>query len=193
MRGQGRTVCARPPTFSCPPSPRLPSVFLSTMADPRVLPEPSGSADHRPANRLSGKPPAASAIRAVCIRLAEMVADQRHLAPSRAQETGSAPSSPGVGKLWPVTGRRITSRARGLELRFTGTGRSSPRRRTSGSRPRSATGECGRGCSQAPDSYWADDVVAGSSPRCGHRQSGRLRATPGRYSSPMKRVAPEDG
>src|SRR5688500_17199106 len=74
--------------------PRLPlgdqSVFLPTMADYTRLPSHDARADHqikeilRAADSWCREAPRAlmPAIRAVCIRLAEMVADQRHyLAP----------------------------------------------------------------------------------------------------------------
>jgi hypothetical protein len=144
------------------------------------------------------------AIRAVCIRLAEMVADQRHyLAPlPEPQETERR-------TVLTLVADRLRSKSvtegldqhlkalEELELRSTG----------SWSTVASAQSEwittairylesCAARlpAGERPDSYWADDVVAGiiASARALIGVDELHARTEARYSGPMKRVTPDE-
>jgi hypothetical protein len=196
--------------------PRLPlgdqSVFLPTMPDSTRRPSPDAQADQRikeilrAAESWSREAPRAlmPPIRAVCIRLAEMVADQRHyLAPlPEPQETErrtvlslvadrlrSKPVMEGV--------EQYLKELEEMELRSTGSWAvlasaqtewiTTAIRYLEGCAARLPDGE-------RPDPYWADDVVA--------RIIASVRAligvdelharTEARYSGPIKRVSPEE-
>ena len=144
------------------------------------------------------------AIRAVCIRLAEMVADQRHyLAPlPEPQETECRTVLTMVADR--LRSPRVTAglephlkALEELELRSTG----------SWSTVDSAQSEWIttairylEGCAaklpagERPDPYWADDVVAGiiASARALIGVDELHARTEARYSGPVKRVSPED-
>ena len=123
-------------------------------------------------------PPALTpAIRAVCVRLAEMVADQRHyLAPlPEPQETERRTVLDIVAEKLRsepvIAGDREAPRGAGRTRapgdRLVGDG---ARPRASGSPPRSSTWRAAAlklPEGERPDPYWADDVVAASSRRCG--------------------------
>ena len=182
------------------------------MAESPRRPSPESQADQRIAEILraadswSKEAPTAlmPAIRAVCIRLAEMVADQRHyLAPlPEPQETErrtvltlvadrlrSKPVTQGV--------EQHLKALEELELRSTG----------SWSVVASAQNEwittairylesCAAKLPEGerPDSYWAADVVAGiiASARALIGVDELHARTEARYSGPMKRVSPEE-
>jgi hypothetical protein len=143
-------------------------------------------------------------IRAVCIRLAEMVADQRHyLAPlPEPQETErrtvlslvaerlrSKPVTEGVDEHLKALEE--------LELRSTGSWATVASAQTEwittaiqyleGCASRLPAGE-------RPDPYWADDVVAGviASVRALIGVDELHARTEARYSGPVKRVSPEE-
>ncbi len=144
------------------------------------------------------------AIRAVCIRLSEMVADQRHyLAPlPEPQETERRTVLTMVAER--LRSREATAGVEDhlkglvvLELRSTG----------SWATVASAQNEwittairylesCAAKvpADERPDSYWADDVVAGiiASARALIGVDELHARTEARYSGPMKRVSPED-
>ena len=144
------------------------------------------------------------AIRAVCIRLAEMVADQRHyLAPlpepqeterrtvltlvadklrSKEVTSGGGRASEGAGGAGAPLHRVLGHGGHGAE-------------RVDHHRdpvPRGLRGQAAR--RRAPDSYWADDVVAGiiASARALIGVDELHARTEARYSGPIKRVAPEE-
>jgi hypothetical protein len=144
------------------------------------------------------------AIRAVCIRLAEMVADQRHyLAPlPEPQETERRTVLTLVAdKLRSAEVMSgVEEHLKGLEemeLRSTGSWAvvataqtewiTTAIRYLESCAARLPAGE-------RPDSYWADDVVAGiiASARALIGVDELHARTEARYSGPMKRVAPED-
>jgi hypothetical protein len=182
------------------------------MAESPRRPTPEAQADQRIAEILraadswSKEAPKAlmPAIRAVCIRLAEMVADQRHyLAPlPEPQETERRTVLTMVAdrlRSKPVTHgvEPHLKELEELELRSTG----------SWSTVASAQNEwittairylesCAAKLppDERPDSYWADDVVAGiiASARALIGIDELHARTEARYSGPMKRIAPED-
>jgi hypothetical protein len=187
-------------------------VFLSTMAESPRRPSPEAQADQRiteilrAADSWSKEAPGAlmPAIRAVCIRLAEMVADQRHYLaplpePQEAERRAVLTLVADRLRSKPVT-QGVESHLKELEeleLRSTG----------SWSVVASAQNEwittairyletcAGRlPAGERPDSYWADDVVAGiiASARALIGVDELHARTEARYSGPMKRVAPED-
>jgi hypothetical protein len=187
-------------------------VFLSTMAESPRRPSPEAQADQRIAEILraadswSKEAPGAlmPAIRAVCIRLAEMVADQRHyLAPlPEPQESERRAVLTLIAdrlRSKPVTQGVEThlQALEELELRSTG----------SWATVASAQNEwittairyledCAAKLptTERPDSYWADDVVAGiiASARALIGIDELHARTEARYSGPMKRVTPEE-
>jgi hypothetical protein len=196
--------------------PRLPleeqSVFLPTMADSTRRLTPEDQADQRireilrAADSWSREAPRAlmPPIRAVCIRLAEMVADQRHyLAPlPEPQETErrtvlslvadrlrSKPVMEGV--------EQHLRELEELELRSTGSWAivasaqtewiTTAIRYLEGCAARLPPGE-------RPDPYWADDVVAGviASVRALIGVDELHARTEARYSGPMRRASPEE-
>jgi hypothetical protein len=187
-------------------------VFLSSMAESPRRPPPEAQAEQRlneilrAADSWSKEAPRAlmPAIRAVCIRLAEMVADQRHyLAPlPEPQETERR-------TVLTLVADRLRSKSvtegldqhlkalEELELRSTG----------SWSTVASAQSEwittairylesCAARlpAGERPDSYWADDVVAGiiASARALIGVDELHARTEARYSGPMKRVTPDE-
>ena len=197
--------------------PRLPlgdqSAFLPTMADSTRRPSPDDQADQRireilrAADSWSREAPRAlmPAIRAVCIRLAEMVADQRHyLAPL------PEPQESERRAVLSLVADRLRSRPvvegveqhlkelEELELRSTGSWAivasaqtewiTTAIRYLEGCASRLPPGE-------RPDPYWADDVVAGviASVRALIGVDELHARTEARYSGPMKRVSPEEG
>jgi hypothetical protein len=196
--------------------PRLPlgdqSVFLPTMADSTRRPSPESQADQRireilrAADSWSREAPRAlmPPIRAVCIRLAEMVADQRHyLVPlPEPQETErravlslvadrlrSSPVIEGV--------EQHLKELEELELRSTGSWAvvasaqsewiTTAIRYLEGCATRLPPGE-------RPDPYWADDVVAGiiASARALIGVDELHARTEARYSGPIKRASPDE-
>ena len=193
--------------------PFLPNpVFLSSMAESPRRPTPEAQADQRiteimrAADSWSKEAPKAlmPAIRAVCIRLAEMVADQRHyLAPlPEPQETERRTVLTMVAdrlRSKPVT-QGVEPHLKELEemeLRSTG----------SWSTVASAQSEwittairylesCAAKlpAGERPDSYWADDVVAGiiASVRALIGVDELHARTEARYSGPMRRVSPDE-
>lgn len=187
-------------------------VFLSIMAESPRRPAPQAQAEERireilrAADSWAREAPEAlmPAIRAVCIRLAEMVADQRHyLAPlPEPQESERRAVLTMVADK--LRSREVTAGVEehlkgleDLELRSTG----------SWATVASAQSEwittairyletCAAKLPQdeRPDSYWADDVVAGiiASARALIGVDELHARTEARYSGPMKRVAPDD-
>jgi hypothetical protein len=188
------------------------SVFLPNMADSTRRVPPDVQADQRikeilrAADSWSREAPRAlmPPIRAVCIRLAEMVADQRHyLAPlPEPQETErrtvlslvadrlrSKPVVEGV--------EHHLKELEELELRSTGSWAvvasaqnewiTTAIRYLEGCAARLPAGD-------RPDPYWADDVVAGviASVRALIGVDELHARTEARYSGPVKRVSPED-
>jgi hypothetical protein len=196
--------------------PRLPlgdqSAFLPTMADSTRRPSPDDQADQRireilrAADSWSREAPRAlmPAIRAVCIRLAEMVADQRHyLAPLPepqeserravlslvADRLRSRPVVEGV--------EQYLKELEELELRSTGSWAivASAQTEWITTAIRYLEGCAGRlPPGERPDPYWADDVVAGviASVRALIGVDELHARTEARYSGPMKRVSPEE-
>jgi hypothetical protein len=144
------------------------------------------------------------AIRAVCIRLAEMVADQRHyLAPlPEPQESERRAVLTMVADK--LRSREVTS---GVEEHLKGLEELELRSTGSWATVASAQSEwittairyletCAAKLPQdeRPDSYWADDVVAGiiASARALIGVDELHARTEARYSGPMKRVAPDE-
>jgi hypothetical protein len=197
--------------------PRLPlgdqSAFLPTMADSTRRPSPDDQADQRireilrAADSWSREAPRAlmPAIRAVCIRLAEMVADQRHyLAPL------PEPQESERRAVLSLVADRLRSRPvvegveqhlkelEELELRSTGSWAivASAQTEWITTAIRYLEGCAGRlPPGERPDPYWADDVVAGviASVRALIGVDELHARTEARYSGPMKRVSPEEG
>jgi hypothetical protein len=196
--------------------PRLPlgdeSVFLPVMADSTRRPSPETQADQRINEILRAADswsreaphPLMPSIRAVCIRLAEMVADQRHyLAPlPEPQETErrtvlslvadrlrSKPVIEGV--------EQHLKALEELELRSTGSWAVVPSAQTEWITTAIRYLE---GCAamlpagDRPDPYWADDVVAGiiASVRALIGVDELHARTEARYSGPAKRVSPDE-
>ncbi len=191
-----------------PPNP----VFLSSMAESPRHPSPEGQADQRiteilrAADSWSREAPGAlmPAIRAVCIRLAEMVADQRHyLAPlPEPQETERRTVLTMVADR--LRSPRVTAglephlkALEELELRSTGSWSTVDTAQTEWITTAIRYLE---GCASKlpagdrPDPYWADDVVAGiiASARALIGVDELHARTEARYSGPSKRVSPED-
>jgi hypothetical protein len=182
------------------------------MAESPRRPPPEAQADQRlneilrAADSWSKEAPRAlmPAIRAVCIRLAEMVADQRHyLAPlPEPQETERR-------TVLTLVADRLRSKSvtegldqhlkalEELELRSTGSWATVASAQTEwittairyleSCAARLPAGE-------RPDSYWADDVVAGiiASARALIGVDELHARTEARYSGPLKRVTPEE-
>jgi hypothetical protein len=187
-------------------------VFLPIMPDSTRRPPPDAQADQRiqeilrAADSWSKEGPRAlmPPIRAVCIRLAEMVADQRHyLAPlPEPQETERRTVLSLVAERLrskPVT-EGVDDHLKALEeleLRSTGSWATEPAAQTEwittairyleGCASRLPAGE-------RPDAYWADDVVAGviASVRALIGVDELHARTEARYSGPVKRVSPEE-
>jgi hypothetical protein len=144
------------------------------------------------------------AIRAVCIRLAEMVADQRHyLAPLPEPQESERRTV-----LSMVADRlRSASVTEGLDLHLKALEEMELRSTGSWSTVATAQTEwittairylegCASGlpAGERPDAYWADDVVAGiiASARALIGIDELHARTEARYSGPIKRVAPEE-
>jgi hypothetical protein len=187
-------------------------VFLPSMADSTRRPSPDAQADQRiteilrAAESWSREAPRAlmPAIRAVCIRLAEMVADQRHyLAPlPEPQETERR-------TVLSMVADRLRSKSvtdgvelhlkelEELELRSTGSWAMVASAQTEwittairyleSCAARLPPGE-------RPDPYWADDVVAGviASVRALIGVDELHARTEARYSGPVRRISPEE-
>lgn len=186
--------------------------FLPSMAESPRHPTPEAQAEQRikdilrAADSWSKEAPGAltPAIRAVCIRLAEMVADQRHyLAPlpeplesERSTVLGmvadrlrSAPVIQGLDQHLKALEE--------MELRSTGSWSTVATTQTEwittaiqyleSCASRLPAGE-------RPDPYWADDVVAGiiASARALIGIDELHARTEARYSGPIKRVTPEE-
>jgi hypothetical protein len=182
------------------------------MADSTQRPSPDAQADQRiteilrAAESWSREAPRAlmPAIRAVCIRLAEMVADQRHyLAPlPEPQETERRTVLSMVAdrlRSKPVTdGVELhLKELEELELRSTGSWAMVASAQTEwittairyleSCAARLPAGE-------RPDPYWADDVVAGviASVRALIGVDELHARTEARYSGPVRRISPEE-
>jgi hypothetical protein len=182
------------------------------MADSTRRPSPDAQADQRiteilrAAESWSREAPRAlmPAIRAVCIRLAEMVADQRHyLAPlPEPQETERRTVLSMVAdrlRSKPVTdGVELhLKELEELELRSTGSWAMVASAQTEwittairyleSCAARLPAGE-------RPDPYWADDVVAGviASVRAPIGVDELHARTEARYSGPVRRISPEE-
>ena len=187
-------------------------VFLPSMADSTRRPSPDAQADQRiteilrAAESWSREAPRAlmPAIRAVCIRLAEMVADQRHyLAPlPEPQETERRTVLSMVAdrlRSKPVTEgvEQHLKELEELELRSTGSWAMVASAQTEwittairyleSCAARLPAGE-------RPDPYWADDVVAGviASVRALIGVDELHARTEARYSGPVKRISPDE-
>jgi hypothetical protein len=190
----------------------LQSVFLPSMADSTRRPSPDAQADQRikeilrAAESWSREAPRAlmPAIRAVCIRLAEMVADQRHyLAPlPEPQETERR-------TVLSMVADRLRSKSvtegveqhlkelEELELRSTGSWAVVAAAQTEWITTairylESCAARLPEG--ERPDAYWADDVVAGviASVRALIGVDELHARTEARYSGPVKRISPEE-
>lgn len=182
------------------------------MADSTRRPSPDAQADQRiqeilrAADSWSREAPGAlvPAIRAVCIRLAEMVADQRnYLAPlPEPQETERR-------NVLSLVADRLRSRQvthgvdqhlkalEELELRSTGSWAIVPSAQTEWITTairylESCAAELPAG--ERPDPYWADDVVAGviASVRALIGVDELHARTEARYSGPVRRITPEE-
>jgi hypothetical protein len=147
--------------------------------------------------------PLMPAIRAVCVRLAEMVADQRHyLAPlpePQESERRTVLSLVADRRRSKPVVEGLESHLKGLEemeLRSTGSWAvvASAQNEWSSTAIRYLE-ECATRlpADERPDPYWADDVVAGiiASARA-LIGVDELHARTERYSGPMKRVNPEE-
>lgn len=188
------------------------SVFLPSMPDSSRRPSPEAQADQRikeilrAAESWSREAPHAlmPPIRAVCIRLAEMVADQRHyLAPlPEPQETERRTVLSMVAdrlRSKPVTEgvEQHLKELEELELRSTGSWAvvASAQTEWITTAIRYLESCAGRlPPTERPDPYWADDVVAGiiASARALIGVDELHARTEARYSGPVKRVSPED-
>ena len=188
------------------------AVFLRSMADSTKRPSPEAQADQRireilrAADSWSKEAPTAlaPAIRAVCIRLAEMVADQRHYLvplpePQESERRAVLSLTADRLRAKPVTDglEEHLKALEEMELRSTG----------SWAIMASAQNEwittairylesCASKLSVAerPDSYWADDVVAGiiASVRALIGIDELHARTEAHYSGPIKRATPEE-
>ncbi len=188
------------------------SVFLPTMADSTRRPSPDAQADQRiqeilrAADSWSREAPGAlmPAIRAVCMRLAELVADQRYyLAPlPEPQETERRNVLSMVADR--LRSKQVThgvdqhlKALEELELRSTGSWAIVPSAQTEWITTAIRYLE---GCAAAlpagerPDPYWADDVVAGiiASVRALIGVDELHARTEARYSGPVRRITPEE-
>jgi hypothetical protein len=187
-------------------------VFLSIMAESPRRAAPQAQAEERireilrAADSWAREAPKAlmPAIRAVCIRLAEMVADQRHyLAPlPEPQESERRAVLTMVADK--LRSREVTAGVEDhlkaleeLELRSTGSWATVASAQnewitTAIQYLESCATKLPAG--ERPDSYWADDVVAGiiASARALIGIDELHARTEARYSGPMKRVAPEE-
>jgi len=182
------------------------------MSDSPRRPTPEAQADQRirdilrAADSWSREAPGAltPAIRAVCIRLAEMVADQRHyLAPlPEPQESERRAVLTLVAdrlRASPVTeglSQHLQALAE-LELRSTGSWSTVASAQTEWITTAIRYLEtCADGlpAGERPDPYWADDVVAGiiASVRALIGVDELHARTEARYSGPVKRVTPEE-
>ena len=191
---------------------RVNPVFLSNMAESPRRPSPEAQADQRikeilrAADSWSKEAPRTlmPAIRAVCIRLAEMVADQRHyLAPlPEPQETERRGVLSMVAdrlRSRPVTeGLEEHLKAlEELELRSTGSWATSASAQnewiTTAIRYLETCAARLPG-DERPDPYWADDVVAGiiASARALIGVDELHARTEARYSGQSKRATPEE-
>jgi hypothetical protein len=182
------------------------------MADATRRPSPDAQADQRiqeilrAADSWSREAPRAlmPPIRAVCIRLAEMVADQRnYLAPlPEPQESERRNVLSMVAdrlRSQPVT-QGVDQHLKALEeleLRSTGSWAIVPSAQTEWITTairylESCAAELP--ASERPDPYWADDVVAGviASVRALIGVDELHARTEARYSGPVKRITPED-
>jgi hypothetical protein len=182
------------------------------MAESPRRPSPEAQADQRlkeilrAADSWSKEAPGAlmPAIRAVCIRLAEMVADQRHyLAPlPEPQETERR-------TILSLLADRLRSQpvTHGLEQHLKALEEMELRSTGSWATVASAQNEWIttaiqylEGCAsrlpvgERPDPYWADDVVAGiiASVRALIGVDELHARTEARYSGPVKRITPDD-
>lgn len=182
------------------------------MAESPKRPTPEAQADQRiteilrAADSWSREAPGAlmPAIRAVCIRLAEMVADQRHyLAPLPEPQESERSSVLGL-----VADRLRSERVTGglephlkaleeLELRSTGSwaivdSAQNEWITTAIRYLESCSSNLPEG--ERPDPYWADDVVAGiiASARALIGIDELHARTEARYSGPVKRMNPEE-
>ena len=187
-------------------------VFLSIMSESPQRPTPESQAEQqiqeilRAADSWSKEAPGAlmPAIRAVCIRLAEMVADQRHyLAPL------PEPQESERRTVLTLVADRLRSKpvTTGLEEHLKGLEEMELRSTGSWSMVASAQSEwittairylesCAAKlpAGERPDSYWADDVVAGiiASARALIGIDELHARTEARYSGPVRRVTPEE-
>ena len=187
-------------------------VFLPSMAESPRRPTPEAQADQRIADILraadswSREAPRAltPAIRAVCIRLAEMVADQRHYLaplPEPQESERSTVLSMVADRLRsnPVT-QGLDQHLKALEeleLRSTGSWSTVASAQTEWITTAIRYLEsCAGGlpAGERPDPYWADDVVAGiiASVRALIGVDELHARTEARYSGPVKRMAPEE-
>ena len=188
------------------------SVFLPNMADSTRRPTADSQAEQRiqeilrAADSWSREAPGAlmPAIRAVCIRLAEMVADQRnYLAPlPEPQETERRNVLSMVADR--LRSQQVThgvdqhlKALEELELRSTGSWAIVPSAQTEWITTairylESCAAELPAG--ERPDPYWADDVVAGviASVRALIGVDELHARTEARYSGPVRRITPED-
>jgi hypothetical protein len=144
------------------------------------------------------------AIRAVCIRLAEMVADQRHyLAPLPEPQESERRSVLSLVadrlRSQPVTAGLDThlKALEELELRSTGSWATMDSAQTEWITTairylESCSARLPAG--ERPDAYWADDVVAGiiASARALIGVDELHARTEARYSGPVKRITPEE-
>jgi len=187
-------------------------VSLSSMPESPQRPTPDAQADRRiqdilrAADSWSREAPGAltPAIRAVCIRLAEMVADQRHyLAPL------PEPQESERGTVLSIVADRLRSKpvTEGLDQHLKALEEMELRSTGSWATVASAQTEwittairylerCAAAlpAGERPDPYWADDVVAGiiASARALIGVDELHARTEARYSGPVKRVAPEE-
>lgn len=182
------------------------------MAESPRRPTPEAQADQRvkeilrAAESWSREAPGAlmPAIRAVCIRLAEMVADQRHyLAPlpePQESERRSVLTLVADRLRSPQVTEGLEPHLKGLEeleLRSTGSWSTVDSAQTEWITTAIRYLEM---CSERlpagerPDSYWADDVVAGiiASARALIGVDELHARTEARYSGPVKRISPEE-
>ena len=182
------------------------------MADSTRRPTPDSQADERiqeilrAADSWSREAPGAlmPAIRAVCIRLAEMVADQRnYLAPlPEPQETERRNVLSMVADR--LRSQQVThgvdqhlKALEELELRSTGSWAIVPAAQTEWITTAIRYLEsCAAAlpAGERPDPYWADDVVAGviASVRALIGVDELHARTEARYSGPVRRITPED-
>jgi len=187
-------------------------VSLSNMSESPRRPTPEAQAAQRitdilrAADSWSREAPGAltPAIRAVCIRLAEMVADQRHyLAPLPEPQEAERRS------VLIMVADRLRSKAvtEGLDQHLKALEEMELRSTGSWSTVASAQTEwittairylesCAASlpAGERPDPYWADDVVAGiiASARALIGVDELHARTEARYSGPVKRVSPEE-